>query len=679
MSLIDPIDGFTPVWIDYETQSRRDLKKFGSYVYSEDPSTKVLCAAIKVCGRNIFWTMDKFNIDMPVNIQYVYGLGFLYKLFSDRVRMIAHNVDFERPISINTLKLPEPPGGWRDTMDLTLMRGLPGGADAAGQYLLGMGKDVEGFSLMMKTCKPNKKGEMPAITDDVMRRYVLYNFRDVEIQYGINERFGVEIQPAQEQRVNDLHHDINHRGVQVDVKFATTLKSFDDVFKDEARRQVEFDTRGAVKGSDLTRNDFLRAYLKTQGLEMSNMRADTIEQILEADEEGEIELPVEIYSVLTNRMVVTRASMAKVEAALKRSCADGRIRAIARYWGARTGRWSGAGGVQVQNFKRPDEDFDIEAAIRAVENSDLEALKALCQDKRPYELLGSLVRGILIPRPGCKFVVGDFSQIEARVLLWMAEDWTNLQEHVDFDNGTGPDIYCRFASFLYRKEVTKKTFPKERGIGKIGTLACGYQGGIGAVSRFAYAGGVDLAAYGIAPKTIVDAWRAKHPRVVDMWHFCDDAFRRAIRNPGRAYLAARCEFTGYADRVEIKLPSGRVLTYMGARLEASKKVGWEDSTVIVYDSAVKGRVKREEIYSGKIVENIDQAIARDLLADAMLRIAETGDDIVMHVHDEVIAEVPDDCVEEARDSMEEIMKVVPNWAVGLPVSAKPEIMLRYGK
>ncbi len=118
---------------------------------------------------------------------------------------------------------------------------------------------------------------------------------------------------------------------------------------------------------------------------------------------------------------------------------------------------------------------------------------------------------------------------------------------------------------------------------------------------------------------------------------------------------------------------------MNARLEESRRTGWEGSTVIVYDSAVKGRVKREEIYGGKIIENIDQAIARDLLADAMLRIDETGDEIVMHVHDEVIVEVPDECVDEARDSMEAIMKVVPVWAKGLPVNAKPEVMLRYGK
>ncbi len=824
MALIDPINGFTPVWLDYETQSECDLKACGSYVYAEHPTTKVLCAAIMLNGHRIFWTMDKFNIGMPHGVHYAFGYDFIRNLFLSPIIAIAHHVDFERPITLKTLKLPDPPGGWRDTMDQTLMRGLPAGADAAGQYLFGMGKDQEGYALMMKTCKPNRNGVMPVITDDVMRRYVIYNFRDTEIQYGISEKFGIDITPEREQQVNQLHRAINHRGVQVDTEFAQTLRSFDEAFKSESRRQVEIDTLGAVKGKDLTRNDFLRGYLKTQGLELDNMRADQIESILEADEDGEIELSTEIYSVLTNRMVVSRAALAKVETALRGTCQDGRIYALLRYWGARTGRWSGA-RLQIQNMKRPDEDFDLEAAIEAVEDNDIDRFQELCKGKRPYELLSSLVRGILIPRPGCKFIVGDYSQIEARVLLWMAEDWGNLQEHVDFDLGLGPNIYCRFASFLYQKPIpNKKAFPKEYGVGKIGELAClaegtpiltksgwkrienidrtdliwdgdgwtssggsvfqgvkpcvcfhgvemttdhrvflddttvlsfddmrsdirkcwnaheygmssmwrlplherpqwacyeqpryvsradsselinrrtydildcgpknrfqawgllvhncGYQGGIGAVNRFAYSGGVDLAADGIAPQMIVDGWRKKHPLVCDMWYLAEDAFRRCMRNQGKEYIAARCAFTSFPDRVEIRLPSGRKLTYMNARLEESRRAGWEGSTVIVYDSAVKGRVKREEIYGGKIIENIDQAIARDLLADAMIRIDETGDEIVMHVHDEVVVEAPEECVEEVRQSVEDIMKVVPEWAKGMPVNAKPEIMSRYGK
>ncbi len=208
---------------------------------------------------------------------------------------------------------------------------------------------------------------------------------------------------------------------------------------------------------------------------------------------------------------------------------------------------------------------------------------------------------------------------------------------------------------------------------------CGYQGGVGAVNRFAYSGGVDLAAVCINPQTIVSAWRAKHPRVVDMWHFLDDAFRRAIRNHNKEYYAGRCVFVGYPDRVEVRLPSGRVLTYMNARLEQSRRDGWEESTVIAYDSAVKGQVRREEIYGGKICENVDQAISRDLLADAMMRVQETGDEIVFHVHDEMVCEVPEDVVPDAAASMADIMKMPPSWGTGIPLNCKPDILTRYGK
>lgn len=645
-----------------------------------------------VNGNRIFWTLDRYDLPhMPSNIIYACGLEFLRQMFAAPIIFIAHNVDFERPITTITLGLPEPAGGWRDTMDQTLMRGLPGGADAAGQYLFGFGKDLEGYKLMMATCKPKKIGDkigaMPVVTTDIMRRYVGYNFRDTEIQYCISERFGIDIKPEWEQRVNQLHRTINHRGVQLDVEFATTLKAFDDVFKIEACRAVEEATRGpdgipAIKGSDLKRNDFIRAYLKTQGLEIDNMRADTVEAILEADENGDIDsedgqLPLEIYSVLTNRMVVTRAALAKVETAIRGSCRDGRLRALFRYWGARTGRFSSQ-RLQIQNMKRPSEAFDIEAAITAVENKDIATFSELCKGHRPYELLSSLVRGVLIPRPGCVFVVGDFSQVEARGLLWEAEDWLNLQEHIEYDLGKGPDIYCRLASFLYKRLITKKD-QMERQIGKIGTLACGYQGGVGAVNRFAYSGNIDLAAVGIDPKTIVEAWRAKHPLVTDMWRKAEDSFRRSIRTQGKEFYAARCTFIGYPDRAEIRLPSGRVLTYMNARLVPSRRVGWEDSEVIAYDSAVKGQVRHEEIYGGKIIENITQAICRDFLADAMLRVEETGDEIVMHVHDEMVVEAPEDCADEVAASMAEIMRTPPAWGKGMPLSCKPDIMRRYGK
>ncbi len=689
---------FFPVILDFETYSECDLRACGSYVYAEHPTTEVICAFFMFHGYRIFWTMEHFNVNPPPGVIYEHGYEFIWDLFHQPCIMIAHNVDFERPISQLTLGLPEPPGGWRDTMDQTLMRGLPAGADAAGEFLLGRGKDKNGYALMMQYCKPRRDGTKPVFTDDVINRYLAYNEADCIIQQGIVDMFGYDIHPEWENRVNQLHREINHRGVAIDIPFATTLREFDDSFKTQARAQVEKDTKGEIFGTDLARNEYIRQWLASKGLLIDNMRQDTIVQVLDADEAGDIELSQDIYSVLTNRLVVTRAALSKVDTAIRATCSDGRLHALFRYWGAHTGRFSGK-LLQAQNLKKPLDEFEkdsaqafqdlgltggvagmstLELAIQAVENRDRSLFEKCCIGMPPYELLSSLVRGIIVPKPGCKLVVGDFAAIEARVLLWMAEDWTNLAEYTEIDMGKGQDIYCRFASFLYGREITKKD-RMERGIGKIGILATGYQGGAGAVNRFAYAGGIDLTAAGIEPKQIVDSWRAKHPLVVRMWYDCERAFRSAIDSPGKPFYAARCEFVSYPRATLITLPSGRVITYMHARIEKSRRVGWEDRDVIVFDTAVKGQIRREETHSGKIAQNIDQAIASDLLRDAMLRIADTGDELVMHVHDEAVCEVPEDMAEEARQSMQEIMRTPPAWCRGIPLGAKPTIERRYGK
>lgn len=670
-----------PVILDYESQSEVNLKKCGSYVYAEHPSTKVICAFLRFSGYRIYWTMDRYDIRMPQGVIYEVGLPFLRDLFSQPGMIaIAHNVDFERPLSEITLGLPVPEGGWRDTMDQMLLRGLPGGADAAGMYLAGMGKDMAGFKMMIATCQPRRNGEMPVLTDLIMQKYLTYNEQDTIIQQIIVDKFGYDIHPEWENRVNQLHRRVNHRGVAIDVPFARTLREFDDSFKKEARERVEKETNGEIKGSDLTRRDFILEWCRSKGLELSDLRQDNIEKVLEADSNEEIELPVDIYSVLTNRMVVTRAALSKVDTAIRATCRDGRMYALLRYWGAHTGRWSGL-RLQLQNLKNPSDDFKdvMQIAIKAIEQRDLKTFTECCKGHPPYELLSSLIRGVIIPRPGCKIINGDFSQIEARVLLWMAEDNENLHEYVLYDQGKGPDIYCRTASFLYRREIVKGKDNEERQIGKIAALACGYQGGQGAVHRFANAGGIDLAKAGIDAQKLVTAWREKHPRVVDLWWRCDDAFRRALRTNGKSFYAGKCEIMGFPGQVQVRLPSGRILTYVNARIEPSQKPGWEDQLAIVYDNAMKGKVIREETSPGKLCQNFDQAIARDLLADAMLRVDETGDEITFSVHDEQNAEVPEDQAEEARASMEEIMKTPPEWGRGIPMNAKPRILNRYGK
>jgi DNA polymerase len=346
--------------------------------------------------------------------------------------------------------------------------------------------------------------------------------------------------------------------------------------------------------------------------------------------------------------------------------------------GAHTGRWSGY-GIQPQNMKRPDEDFDLKGAIEAIERGDRETFEKLCDGQPPYELLGSLVRGIIAPAPGHALVIGDYSQVEARGLLWLCEDWENMQEHLNFDAGTGPDIYCLAAQALYGRKITKKENPLERQTGKISELACGYQGGVGAINRFAYTLNVDLAAAGITDKQIVDGWRAKHPKAVALWRGYNETAIRALEKPGRTYDYGRCEFRFLNGSLEIILPSQRILTYHNARIIGSTRVGWEENKVIAYDMATKGKAITHETYGGKLTENITQALCRDFLADALLRIAAEGYPIPLHVHDEVVAEPLLAQAEECARVMKQIMCTPPDWAPRMPLVAKPDIVLRYGK
>lgn len=675
------------VYLDFETQSACNLKKYGSYAYAEHSTTKVICAAICVEGYRIFWTMEKYELVMPAGVIYEHGIEFLREMVtSQKITLVCHHMNFERSMWVYCLKLPEP-AAWIDTMDLTLMHGLPAGADAAGAYLLGMGKDTEGYKLMMKTCKPDKKGHMPVISQAVVQRYVNYNFRDTDISVGIADRFGIDVKPPWEAEVLTMHHNINHRGMGIDRQFAETLRSFDEVFKLKAAEAAESITAqnspgDAITRADLTRNKFLLEWFKRHRLELPNMRQDTLEQVL--DGADEVELPVELQCVIESRLVVTRAALSKVETALRQLSSDGRIRAQTQAHAAHTGRWGGR-GMQPQNLKRPDESFDLKGAITAVEEKDLAKFSELCIDKKsgammpPYQLLGSLIRGIIVPAPGHVLLPGDFEQIEARNALWMVEDWVGLKEHIDYDNGFGPDVYVRLAQTIYGDASLTKNDKKKRQAGKIGELACTYGGSSGAVSRFAYSYGIDFAEIGVDPMDIVKAWRAKRVKCVQGWYAMESAFKRAMGAVGKSYEACRCSFKAFNDRVEMLLPSGRSLCYMNARLAPSTRHGWEDSLVITYDQAAKGKTVSHETFGGKLFENCVQAACRDLLAQAMLRVENEGYPIVLHVHDELIPEVPEAEAGEACKVVEQIMCDPPEWAKGMPLRGTPAPCRRYGK
>jgi DNA polymerase len=685
------------VYLDFETQSECNIKQFGSTVYAQHPSTKVMCAALSVAGTRIFWTEIPYDLKLPDGVIYEHGLEFLRSMVTDPSGciIVAHNMEFERAIWNYTLKLPEPQQ-WYDTMDVTLSRGLPAGCDEAGKYLLKMEKDHEGKRYIATIWGPNKKtGIVPALTSYHIQRIINYNFRDVEISQGIASQEGYVMTPDWEQRVCDLHHKINFWGIRIDKEFAKTLRSFDDEFKAAAGEHVEELTGGSITRSDLTRSEFIMEQLNANlpaDLHLDNMQEKTLEELVE-ECEGRDDVPWQLQEVIKCRMIATRAALAKVDKALDCISADGRAKAQLRYWGASTGRWSGY-QVQPQNMKKPNEDFDLPAAIAAIERQDRDAVVALCKDKNgktlpPYELLGSLVRGILVPEPGSVFVVGDFASIEARALLWLAGDEENLNEyrakdradeaHPDGKDPTVPDTYQSLAGSMFKVnpvEVSKK----QRGGGKIGILACGFQGGANAVERMARSSNVDLEGAGLTPQDVVDGYRDKHPKVRAFWTDCESKFKYVLTTSRTTVgTVGRLKFERLPDRVLITLPSGRSLTYMNARMEDRRYNSSFGGQEIAYDNAVHGHTRRRTTYGGKIVENVVQAFCRDLLADVMLRLDAAGWPIAFHVHDEVVGEIVIPRADEYLEAMQQIMRTPPAWAEGMPVFSIPCTMARYGK
>ena len=364
-------------------------------------------------------------------------------------------------------------------------------------------------------------------------------------------------------------------------------------------------------------------------------------------------------------------SPAKYKVLLKATSADGRLRGTLQYCGAsRTGRWGGR-LFQPQNLPRPamkQEQIDM----------GIEAMKLDAEDllfDNIAELCASAVRGALVSAPGRKLVVSDLSNIEGRVLAWLAgEDW-KIKAFSDFDAGSGHDLYvvAYAKGFNVDPEVVvqnKKTGDGSmRQYGKTMELACGYQGGIGA---FRTMGGPAVEAMTdeeIEP--LVKAWRKSHPNVVSLWYNLERAVKDAIREPGKRRVV-RDLAVGYKDNwLRIKLPSGRYLCYPNTALVDGK---------IVYDGVNQYTKKWEtlETYGGKLVENVVQAVARDVLASGMFRAEDAGYEICLHVHDELITEAPD-TAEYSVATLSSLMATVPGWALGLPLAAAGFETHRYKK
>ena len=375
--------------------------------------------------------------------------------------------------------------------------------------------------------------------------------------------------------------------------------------------------------------------------------------------------------VLELRLGGAQAAVKKIDALLARAGDDDRVRGAFKYHGAATGRWSGE-GLQPQNLKRPAVE-DIDAAIAAVATGDYAHVKKIYE--RPLSVVGDCSRSMITAAPGCKLIGGDFSSIESRVLSWVADESWKLDSYARFDATQDPrdEPYCITACKIFH--VPDGTFTKElpeRAVGKTADLAMGYQGGLKAFRKFEPDKFTDEEV-----ETFKKEWRAAHPKIKRFWHNVDRAAYDAVHARGRVVQCGRVAFKCTGAFLWLKLPSGRKIAYPFPRIVIEDL---KHQAVVFADNAA-GQFKDcrhgNGAYGGLWTENVVSGIARDLLAEAMQRIEGAGYSVTLHVHDEIVAEVPIGFG--STDQFTQLMTSVPSWASGLPIAAGAWSGARYRK
>lgn len=632
--------------IDLETHSSADISKTGAFKYVESPDFEIMLVAY-AWNDGPVRVLDLTN---PWDTEAAYEMGDIASALLDPDTIkVAHNSAFERACLSKYLHQDLPPEEWEDTMIMAAMNGLPLSLDAVGAALqLQDQKIKEGKTLINFFCKPCKPTisnggrtrNLPIHAPDKWERFIEYCRRDVEVEQAIYYRLNSYPITPLERRVWALDARINERGVLVDTELANAAIAVDKAFTEEHSAEMQ-----RLTGLD---NPNSVAQLK-EWLEMKGIEVDSLDKATVKDLRGSVTDPA-TKRVLELRQMLGKTSTKKYQAMTNAACTDNRVRGMLQYYGAgRTGRWSGR-LVQVQNL--PQNHLDQIGKVRElVRKRDLDILE-LAFDSVP-DVLSQLIRTAFIAKPGHTFLVADYSAIEARVIAYLAgEKW-----RMDVFAGDGKIYEASYArAFHVPVESVEKGSP-ERQKGKIMELALGYGGGVNALLAF---GADKLGLSADELQELVNAWRTASPTIPRFWRDAERAAKNALENPGRTCtLPCGVKYWRDADALRCKLPSGRVLSYWGARLE-------DGNIVFMGQNQTTRKWEKTQTWGGKLVENIVQAYARDCLAVAMLRLADAGYDIVFSVHDELIAEAP----EGSRwEDMAEIMGRPIKWAPGLLLRA----------
>lgn len=630
------------VSIDIETFSSVDLKTCGVHKYVESPDFEILLVAMQMEGDDTPTVYDVRTHPWTVGKQ-----RWIDLLTDPDVTKTAWNASFEITCLSKWLGIELPFGQWRDTMITAATLGLPRSLGDAGKAL-GLGEDKqkikEGKELVKyfcTPCKPTKANggrtrNLPEHAPEKWAAFIEYNRQDVVAERMIMEKLDAYLPDEKEHAAWMLDQEINRRGVGVDMELVEAAIRMNEhhtkLLENEQKALTQLENPNSVTQ--------LKGWLGHEGSLDKKAVAE-----MKKSETGDRLRALEI------RQELGKSSVAKYTAARNYCCEDQRVHGLFQFYGAnRTGRWAGR-GVQLQNLPKNHID-DLNEARDLLLREDHASIDMLYESVP--DTLSQLIRTMFVPAKGYTFAVADFAAIEARVISWLAdEQWRqDVFAH-------GGDIYCASASQMFHVPVVKHGVNGHlRQKGKIAELALGYGGGVGALMAM---GAIDMGIPEEELKPLVDAWREASPNIVKLWWDVGDAVIRAVKYRETTELPHGLKIWRTNQLLHIQLPSGRALRYYHPRITPSP-YGGEN---VEYQSYEAGKWGWARSYGPKFVENIVQGIARDCLRDSMLRVAAVWPRIVMHIHDEMVVEVPTEHKDTALPQICGIMGLPIPWAPGL--------------
>lgn len=652
------------ITIDFETRSSCNIWESGCWVYSQHPSTEILCLAYAIDeGPVKILTYE----DFINSIHFGFPCEDLIQGIKDGALIVAHNALFEESIWVNQMVpiygFPRIPiKQWRCTMAKALARALPRSLKDVGSALgAPIQKDNAGYRIMMKMCNPKPDGTYYEDDADFQTLYQ-YCMSDVEAERCIDNMLP-ELTPD-EQNIWFLDQLINQRGIYVDSPAIKKVLEFTETFTERLNETVESVSNGQLEG--VSRRMAVLGWCRDMGVPIEGYTKKDVSEVL-----ARRDLPEAVRTVLDTRVQLGKTSNAKYSAMRDSTCDDGRIRDILIYHGATTGRWAGK-LIQLQNLPKGSVK-DTDTAIDILRQSELSEFEIFYPDV--MGTLSSCIRGMIMAAPGNKLLIADYAAIEARVVMWLAEEEYGLNQFRNFDNGIGDEPYIIMAQSIYnRSDIPRKGI--ERQLGKTTILGAGFGMGGDKFLATCTAWGIPVAE-ALAKKAIT-TYRTIYPRVPKSWFAQEAAAIKCVKTRENVPCGkVRWEFDNNA--LLCRLPSGRALTYNDPSLEWVE-TPWGEKKIALHFMGVDAKTKqwkREHTYGGKLVENITQAVARDILAYAMFRCEKNGYSVAFSVHDEIVSEVPQGFG--SVQEFEQHLCTVPVWAEGCPIAAKGFETIRYRK